>query len=41
MYQRSKKMLVFLSVIFVVLQITSGVMIAIEGRLLVWGELQL
>jgi len=34
-------MLVFLSVIFVVLQITSGVTVAIEGRLMVWGELQL
>jgi hypothetical protein len=41
MYQRSRKMLVFLSVIFLVIQITCGVILGIQGRLLFWGELQL
>jgi len=41
MYQRSRKMLVFLSIIFLVLQITSGVMAAMKDRLMLVGELQL
>jgi hypothetical protein len=34
-------MLVFLSVIFLVIQITCGVMIALQDRLIFGGELQL
>jgi hypothetical protein len=41
MYQRSRKMLVFLSVIFLVIQVTCGVIAAILGRITFWGELQL
>jgi len=39
MYQRSRKMLVFLSVIFLVIQITCGVLAAIQVRHMSWGEL--
>jgi hypothetical protein len=41
MYQRSRKMLVFLSVIFLVIQITCGVIAAIQSRVMFSGELQL
>jgi hypothetical protein len=41
MYQRSRKMLVFLSVIFLVIQIACGVVVAKQVRLMFWGELQL
>ena len=41
MYQRSRKVLIFLSVIFLVIQITCGVLVAIEVRLMFGGELQL
>jgi hypothetical protein len=41
MYQRSRKMLVFLFVIFLAIQITCGVMAAILARLMFLGELQL
>jgi hypothetical protein len=41
MYQRSRKILVFLSVIFLVIQITCGVMAAMKDRLMLVGELQL
>ena len=41
MYQRSRKMLVFLSVIFLVLQIICVVVAVIQFRLMFWGELQL
>jgi len=39
MYQRSRKMLVFLSVIFLAIQITCGVTVAMQFRLMLWGEL--
>jgi hypothetical protein len=41
MYQRSRKMLVFLSAIFLVIQITCAVIAAIQVRLMFSGELQL
>jgi len=41
MYQRSRKMLVFLSVVFMVIQITCGVMAAMKDKLTLVGELQL
>jgi hypothetical protein len=41
MYQRSRQILVFLSVIFLVIQITCGVIAAIMGRLIFVGELHL
>jgi hypothetical protein len=41
MYQQSRKMLVFLSAIFLVIQITCGVMDVIQSRLIFQGELQL
>jgi len=41
MYQRSRKMLVFLSVTFLVIQISCGVIAAIVDRLTFVGELHL
>jgi len=41
MYQGSRKMLVFLSVTFLAIQIACGVMAAMLGKLMFWGELQL
>ena len=40
MYQRSRKMLVFLSAIFLVIQITCAVIAAIQVGLMFSGELQ-
>jgi len=41
MYQGSRKILVFLSATFLVIQITSGVMAAMKDRFTLVGELQL
>jgi hypothetical protein len=41
MYQGSRKMLVFLSAIFLIIQITCAVIAAIQVRLMFAGELEL